>query len=194
MTLLSVWWLKAVPMHPDQAKPWGALPERDPRARPPSVRTLHPKLGYLPNPPPAPWVPNPSLGNKKLQLHPVVTQHFFHCTGHAEQLLSYSYSTTCPTNFSVIFFFSIPHIYKQKNSSCLWNSAQSCLLPVVSCIAQRWELWPAGKVFAFKRGYSKLQRKPILYCCLPLCFDWEGSLNNFSHKWLTVILQLNKHL
>lgn len=152
LNLLSVWWLKAVPMHPYQAKP-------------------HPKT-HPGNETWAPCVPNPSLGNKKLKLDPVFTQHFFHYTGHAEQLLSYSSGTICylKVNPKVFSFQYSMHI-QAKNSSHLWNSAQSCLPSVVFFIAQGWELGPAGEVFAFKRGCSKIQRKQILYCCLPLCFN-----------------------
>ena len=107
----------------------------------------------------APFVPNPSLGNKKLKLDPVFTQHFCHCTGHAEQLLLYSYGTILYLRVNTIglvwFFFQFSTHIKAKNSSYLWNSAQSRLLSVASFIAQGWELWPAERCLHLREAIPK---------------------------------------
>lgn len=122
-------------MHPYPAKPFGALPEQAVQASPPTVRIPHPQLGYLLKP----TMATKPLGNKKLKLDPVFTQHFFHCTGHAEQLLLYSYGTICylKVNTKVsIFFFSIPHTYKQKIPAIGGTVHKAACFFVVSFIAQ----------------------------------------------------------
>lgn len=171
--LLSVWWFKAVPEHPYQAKP-GELCLIETRRR--SGATAG-RAG-LPANPPRQWnlgsLQAKSISGKQLtrnsdRLHPAF---FFHCTGHAEQLLLYSYAIAqyLGVNTKLKNFFSAFHTLSSKKFKVLLKQYPKPP-SVVSFIAQGWELWPAGKVFALKRGYSKIQRKTIFYHCLPLCFD-----------------------
>lgn len=79
------------------------------------------------------------------------------------------------SKYKIKNFFSVSHTLLSKKFKVLVEQYPKPPY-VVSFIAQGWELWPDGKVFAFKRGYSKTQRKPI-FLSLPtsLCFDYEAA-------------------
>lgn len=183
MNLLSVWWFKAVPMHPSQANPgelclietqrWSGATA--PRAGLPAKTPWQWNLGSL--------QPKSASGKQLMRRsHPVSTQHFLslHRACRRTAFVLLCHHPVLRSKYK-INFFSVSHTLSSKKFKVLVEQYPKPP-PVVSFIAQGWELWPDGKVFALKRGYSKTQRKPI-FLSLPTSLFWlQGSCNTFSHK------------
>lgn len=163
MNLLSVWWFKAVPMHPSQAnsgelcliETWRWSGATVPRAGLPTKTPWQWNLGSL--------QPKSTSGKQLTRKsHPVFTQHFLslHRTCRRTAFVLLCHCPVLRSKYKIKNFFSVSHTLSSKKFKVLVEQYPKPP-SVVSFIAQGWELWPDGKVFALKRGYSKIQRKPI---------------------------------
>lgn len=105
--------------------------------------------------------------------HPVFTQHFLslHRACRRTAFIFRCHRPVLRSKYKIrIFFFSVSHTLSSKKSKVLVEQYPKPP-SVVSFICPGMTTVTRCKVFALKRGYSKIPRKPIFYHCLSLCFD-----------------------
>lgn len=133
---------------------------------------------------PSPWQwnlgslqPKPTSGKQLTRKsHTVSIQHFLslHRACRRTAFVLLCHRLVLRSKHKINNFFSVSHTLSSKKFKVLLEQYPKPP-SVVSFIAQGWELWPDGKVFALQKVYSEIQRKPIFYHCLPLCFDYEAA-------------------